>query len=223
MLFLHLFLTASRTALVILVPGLLYILISARKVKFIIRFLVFTILIFGIIGVWSLIPQVTMDRLGTIGTSIESNDLGGRVVLWDESMQVFQNYPLLGIGSGALASPNILGTFAHNTFLSVLAELGILGFIPFMVILVIVLYQIFNMPRSYLFLWLTVFVILIVSFFSLTWEYTKTTWFILNIMVMYAAIYNERDIPVEPSTIPNHSLPGSFGDSNKPNVTGANV
>jgi O-antigen ligase len=216
-------LTASRTALVILVPGLLYILISARKVKFIIRFLVFTILIIGIIGVWSIIPQVTMDRLGTIGASIESNDLGGRVVLWDESMQVFQSHPLLGIGSGSLASPNILGTFAHNTFLSVLAELGILGFIPFMAILVIVLYQIFKMPRSYLFLWLTVFVILIISFFSLTWEYTKTTWFILNIMIMYAAIYNKRDIPVEYSTVPNNSLPGSFGDSNKPNVTGANV
>ena len=216
-------LTASRTSLVTIIPGLLYIVGTMSRIKFIYRFLVFVVLVSAVFIGQFYVPQATLDRLGTIGVSIASNDFGGRVVLWDESIQVFLGHPLLGIGSGSLAAPDQMGTVAHNSFLSILAELGILGFIQFLVILVIVLYQALKQPKPYSILWLTVFAIWLIGILSLTWEYAKPTWFILNIIMISAGIYSRRDKLVEESTISNNSISGPDAYSNKPKAAGANV
>ena len=124
-------LTASRTSLVTNIPGLLYIAASLRNVKLVYRVLIFGLAILLLMAIPPLIPQATLARLATFSDSVAGSDLGGRVELWKESFRIFLNHPFLGIGSNALSTPSQLGAFAHNTFLSVLTELGMLGLLLF--------------------------------------------------------------------------------------------
>jgi O-antigen ligase len=192
-------LTASRTSLVTNIPGLLYIAGTMRKIKPVYRVLVFIVIITASLVIWQYIPQATVARLSTIGDSIAGSDLGGRVKLWKESFAIFLNYPILGIGANALSSPGQLGAFAHNTFLSILTELGIFGLLSFLIVVTIVIYHTIKQSSPYSILWGTVFIIWVIGVFTLTWEYTKTTWFFLNLIVISAGINKRCDQPVRES------------------------
>ena len=201
-------LTASRTALITNMPGLLYIVGTMYKIKPVYRFLIFFMIITALVVVVPLIPQATLDRLSTIGTSIAENDLGGRMSLWKGSYAIFLDHPVIGIGSDALSSPNQLGSFAHNTFLSILTELGLIGLFLFLGVLTIVIYQAIRQPRSFAILWLTVIAIWMIGVFTLTWEYTKPTWFFLNLVVISGGIYCQQNNPISNSRISIEPLAG---------------
>jgi O-antigen ligase len=186
-------LTASRTALVTDIPGLLYIAGTMNKIRPVYRALVFVLIITAFVIVVPLIPPATFERLATIGDSIAGNDLGGRVRLWAGSFAIFIDHPFLGIGSNALSAPGQLGSFAHNTFLSIMAELGLVGLLLFSGILFIVVYEAIKQPRQYSILWITVIITWIIGVFTLTWEYTKATWFFLSLVIISAGIYNQPD------------------------------
>lgn len=64
-----------------------------------------------------------------------------RIVLWDVSLEMIQDHPVMGVGMGDFseeASARLRGrrvrstTDAHNIFLQVLATQGIVGFLPFL-------------------------------------------------------------------------------------------
>lgn len=185
-------LTASRTALIAVIPGSLYIIGTFTRVKWSVRLLILTILIIGIFVGQSYVPQVTIERLGTIGTSVSSGDFGGRMKLWLGAIDIFLKNPILGIGSYTLEAPGQLGAFAHNSFLSVLAELGIVGFCFFTGWVVLVFLCSINQSKPYAIISFTVFLIWLISVQTSTWEFSKPTWFFLNIIVISAAIYPRK-------------------------------
>ena len=113
--------------------------------------------------------------------------------LWKESFAIFLDHPFLGIGSNALSAPGQLGAYAHNTFLSILAELGLVGLLLFLGILAFVVYQAIKQPTPYSTLWITVIAVWMIGVFTLTWEYTKATWFFLNLVIISAGIYSHRN------------------------------
>jgi O-antigen ligase len=123
-----------------------------------------------------------VSRLGTLGSSIEARDLGGRFELWMEALQVFSAHPISGLGSGALDSA--IGSAAHNTFISVLAETGVIGFILFLLILAIVIFQAVNVPNGNAGLWIAIFLTWAIGVFSLSWEFRKLTWLFLSFIVI---------------------------------------
>jgi O-antigen ligase len=127
-----------------------------------------------------------LDRLATIGSSIAARDLGGRVDLWYGGTALFIKHPLLGVGSGAFDKANEIGSVAHNTFLSVLAELGIIGFLLFFVILVVVVSQAVHHSKSNSLFWLTVLAVWAIGISALTWEFRKPTWLFLSLVVISA-------------------------------------
>jgi O-antigen ligase len=205
-------LTASRTSLLTNIPALIYIAGTMRNIKPVYRLIFFFIIVLAFIFIYPRIPQATFDRLSTIGESIAGNDLGGRTRLWKGSFEIFLNHPYLGIGSNALSEPGQLGAFAHNTFLSILAELGLAGFLLFMGILSIVIFQAIRQPSPYSFLWITVITVWIVGALTLTWEYTKATWFFMNLVIISAGICKHQLKPID-----NPSLSVvSIGHSNPP-------
>lgn len=210
-------LTASRTALIAVIPVLIYMAGTVRQLKPVYRFTVFAVFIIAIFFGKTLVPDATLNRLGTINASISTLDLGGRTDLWEESIAIFQQHPLFGIGSGALSSPSQLGTFAHNTFLSILTELGIVGFLLFIAVFVIIFMQAIQQPKPFAILSLTIFSTWIIGVFSLTWEYSKPTWFFLNLIILSAGISEPLEITNEESTISENS----HTDSHSPTVDSA--
>ncbi len=204
--FFALILTASRTAIFTIIPAALYIIGSLNRVRLVYRFLCFAVLILALLIGQSLVPIETLQRLGTIGSSIASGDLGGRMELWQKCLQIFAEHPLLGIGSGSLSAPDQLGAFTHNTFLSILTELGVVGFLIFLGLLVSVILQILRQPQPESALWLTILATWIIGVQSLTWEYTKPTWFFISMIAISAAAFTEQAAPAK--SFPGQGQPG---------------
>ena len=202
-------LTASRMAVFVIIPAAIYIAATVNKVKPILRIL-FPIALIGVLVILEpFIPRSSVNRLATTLNSISSGDLGGRVKLWDKSVAIFSEHPILGIGAGDLDTPAELGAVAHNTYLSVLTELGLIGFILLTIILVMVFYQALRAMKWDRGLWLTVYTIWAIGVFTLSWEFKKPTWLFLSLVVISAnfAFQGNWSSSVSPSTAPRNLTP----------------
>ncbi|WP_179947264.1 O-antigen ligase family protein [Vibrio splendidus] len=149
--------TLSRSALIALIVGV--ILYAFMQLRNIFKYCVFTIL-----GVSILTPLVLyLDSLGVfnIVEIIEKRTSGiatgaGRFELWSHALELFSLKPLLGHGIFSFRHVNYLtfgvDRYAHNTFLEVLVETGILGFVLFMLIQVSILFRAyFSEKKTFLF------------------------------------------------------------------------
>jgi O-antigen ligase len=185
-------LTGTRMALLAVIPAFIYILWTYGRIKPLIRVSSFFALMGSMFFLQELIPSTTIDRLGTIINSITSGDLGGRVILWKRSLLIFTQSPLIGMGSGVLRSPLVLGTQAHNTFISVLAELGLIGLLLFLFILIIVFQHIFLQEKDLSRLWMAIFSIWVIGVSTLTWEHRKVTWLLFTFIILGASIHKSN-------------------------------
>lgn len=202
-------LTASRMAVFATVPAIVYMMGRANRFKPLYQVLILA----ALVGTIPFIPESSIDRLATTGTALSTGDLGGRGELWYGSLAVFSEHPFLGVGSGALSTSAFLGSVAHNTFLSILAELGLIGFILFVVILAIVTVQAANQPKLLSRLWISELAIWAIGVFTLTWEYRKTTWLFLSLVVISASLYRRCDSARQDPSTRNYALvwPDSSG------------
>lgn len=194
--------TGSRMSLFAVVPALLYMLGSVKRLKPFSRMLILVALTGTLFVMQSYIPQSAVNRLGTAFESIANADLGGRVELWQATVGVFLEHPLLGVGSGALHVPSVLGGAAHNTFLSVLAELGPVGFALFVFMLAIAGFESIRRSNWHSGLWLTVLAIWAIGVAMLSWEHGKPTWLFLGLTVLSASLSRQVDQRVLPSESP---------------------
>ena len=184
-------LTGSRTGFLVCIPAVLYILFTAGRNWNISRIYIYWVLFGATMFAVYQIPAKTTERLATVSESITNADLGGRVSLWEASIKAFSRYPLLGIGSGSLMKDTELNEVAHNSFLSVLSELGLIGISLFISILIIVIFQIFYQSYPGNILWAVVFLLWIMGAATLTWEYRKPTWLVLNLIIVSANVWEQ--------------------------------
>jgi O-antigen ligase len=185
------FLTGSRTSLFAIVPAGIYILWPRRASVG--RFVLSScVLIMAIIFFRAILPPLVIERLATAASSVQSADLSGRVTLWRETITVFTQHPFFGSGSGTLFSTIGIGSDSHNTFLSVLAETGLVGFILFISILALVLNQAIRLPKGYLGLWLSTLSVWTVGVLSLTWEFRKPTWLFLSFVIIEGNLIHKQ-------------------------------
>ncbi len=182
-------LTGSRTALFAILPVIVFILMS-RRITFTKKFLIFMVLAVSMIALYVYVPQAVLDRFATTADSIRTADLSRRVNLWRETIAVFDDHPFIGSGSGSLTS--IIGNAAHNTFLSVAAETGIIGLALLLFILAIVFWQAINLPKPYAAFWLTVLAVWAIGNLSLTWEYRKPTWLFLSFVIIEGSLLHSE-------------------------------
>lgn len=183
-------LTGTRTSLLAVIPLPFYVAISPQikwqqKISLAVAFLIV------LLALLPFIPQAVLARLGTTGSSIAGEDLGGRVGIWREAIMVLAGRPLLGSGSATLIS--LIGGAAHNTFLSVAAETGLIGFTLFLSILVITFYQALRLPIKKSAVWIAIFMCWAIGAFTLSWEFRKLTWVLLSLMVIAGNLLPEAE------------------------------
>jgi O-antigen ligase len=181
-------LTGSRTSLFALIPAIIYV---ARPKRLDIgQFIIIAVfLIASLFVIFSIIPQAVIDRLATTASSISSEDIGGRVNIWKGALSVFMQHPFIGAGAGT--NNYLLGGSAHNTYLSILAETGIIGLLFFFCILAVVLNQTARLFKEYAGLWFSVFAVWAIGVLSLGWEVKKVTWLILSLIIVEGAALQE--------------------------------
>jgi len=191
--------TAARGALIDLGIACLIIPLSFRRWNIGQQLTVFLVGIIGIIGIAVFVPASSWSRLGTIGSEVTSGTLNERTTIWKAGFDVFRENPINGVGVNAFA-PTIqraLGTprqiknaaandvvelVAHNTFISVLVEEGVVGFLLFVFILASLWKGIFALPIPERKLWFIVLLVWTIGVMELTWEYRKPTWLLFGIL-----------------------------------------
>jgi O-antigen ligase len=191
-------LSATRLALIAAIPGIVFGLASLTHVRLSTRIAIFLFLIVAAYVLLPLIPQESFQRLGTTGTEISSGDLNGRLELWRQGLAAFEEHPLLGVGSNMYRSVNTEHKVAHNSFISVLVELGLVGFVLFGIVLAMAIRQIFGLSTWDTRLWLAVLAGWVVAASTLTWEYRKPTWLFLCFVVANAALIRQGDEVIKP-------------------------
>jgi O-antigen ligase len=140
------------------------------------------------------VPQKIVARLATTGTEVQDLSFGGRFKLWKAGLNAFTQKPWLGYGTARfkqVITPQ-LGTasqVAHNSFVSILVEEGLLGFLLYTTMLLTAFRAVLKLPLLERRFALVLLATLGVAMLPLTWEDSKSAWFILAALVGAAHAY----------------------------------
>lgn len=186
--FLGIALSGTRTASLGAALGLLYGLATLTRLRLLTRIGVVVLLAAALFALLPIVQQMSsFQRLGTTGTEVTQGDLNGRTAQWRQGLRAFADHPVLGVGTDMYRSVNTLNKVAHNSYLSVLVEEGLIGFVLFATILWIVAAQAWRLPRWDRNFWMTGLLVWAIGASTLTWEHRKTTWLFLTFVVAAAA------------------------------------
>jgi O-antigen ligase len=140
------------------------------------------------------VPQTSIDRYLSIGTELTQGTMTHRTVLWAAGLQVFRDHPFLGVGAGAYGPAIVrivdIGYVAHNTFISVLVELGIVGAILLLILLATMLSSVLRLKNVEKWLWLALLATWATGACAVTWEYRKITWLLFGLIAAQAYAKN---------------------------------
>ncbi len=119
-----------------------------------------------------------------------------RLLMWEASLKMWQNRPLTGIGPGRyaeqweasceadklpdrLCSPPVKNVDAHNVFIQVLSETGILGFATFILLFIFITVRIVGNPLALTVLFMTFLFGLLQPFPLFTRNLAPIVWLLL--------------------------------------------
>jgi O-antigen ligase len=179
-------LTSSRGGLAVMAIAMSALPLYFRRQKPAAKLLMALVLVSAICLALHFTPAQSWDRLSTIYSSIVSGDLNSRELIWQSGLRTFSNSCVVGVGAGAFQSG--AGSFfnAHNTYLSVLVEQGLLGFSVFSVILGFVIFSVALLKGEERMTCVFLLLSWGVGVFTLGWATSRVTWFVLGFIVACA-------------------------------------
>jgi O-antigen ligase len=189
-------LTASRTALLGLIPAAYFVLRTISHMKHPGRIAAFGGLALAFMFLLPHVPESTIERLSTIQTEATEGDINGRAVIWREAMRVFHDHALFGVGSAAFRPAVGIQKVAHNFIFSVLVELGLVGFGLFSLVLFSVVQEVRAQPREEARFWGSVMLVWFVFALALPLERRKPTWLVFDLVVIAASLPHRRELEV---------------------------
>ena len=196
-------LSASRTALVVGLGGFGFAAWTWRQSNVPQRAWSAVLLGLLVAGVLYLAPPASRQRLATLPVEATQGTLHNRTQIWKAGLSVLRRHPLLGVGAGAfpeavrprLGTPPIPGHryVAHNTYLSVLVECGVVGLGLFVMLLAALAAFTWVMPSVERAVWSIMLAMWAVGITTLTWEHRKPGWLIFGlIMTEWARSFRPR-------------------------------
>src|SRR6266496_4990084 len=127
--------SASRAAAIATVPAVIFIVVSLARLPRRQRIMATGGFLAILLSLLPLVPQATIERLTSTGTDRTQGDFDGRTELWTQAYQTFREHPFTGVGTGAFREESSWKV-AHNVWLRMAAELGLVGFALFALLIV---------------------------------------------------------------------------------------
>jgi len=209
--------TGSRGGLIATVVAVLVMPLSLSKLSGSRKLLT---VFFVVAAVWvgiQVTPQRVLARFETLEALAPSavpesyyGELEGpniRTVVWRQGMKEFLSNPqvaVVGLGAGAYVEgvEPIYGErfVAHNVFVSILVEQGIIGFGLFLIIMYLVVSPLRYLDVAERYLWRFAFLTWAVGVTFMTWEHTKNTWFLIGLLAA-RIVSAKMDSPKKPGLI----------------------
>src|SRR5215471_261736 len=191
------FLTASRGATLASLVALAIVPLTQTRLTTRQRIAVLLTIALLIVGVLLFVPASSWERLSTAPDELTHGTLTGRKIIWKAGWEIFREHPYVGIGANAfrlvvcrvltepirLDDPVSVAPPAHNTFLSVLVEEGVMGFAIFCAMLAVLALSLRALPKFPQKLWIVCLGVWVVGVSSLTWEMRKPTWFFFGLLL----------------------------------------
>lgn len=183
-------LTASRSAFISALVACLIIPFTIQSTRFNAAY-ISSILIVGLIVLFSIFIysdgfsnlEQNVERLTGTKEMVQEGQLSHREVIWQAGFKVFSEHALIGVGAGSFgfAVESILGGrwSAHNTYLSILVDTGIVGLILFISTFIIAFIPNLKSGTLERNLFIILFLALAVSFIPNHSETDKTVWLIV--------------------------------------------
>jgi O-antigen ligase len=225
-------LTASRGAMLVAIVALMIVPMTMTRLspgKMMVAMLL--LVASGAIAT-TYIPERSLERLSSATTEVEAGRFGGRGQIWKMGMLAFAQKPLLGWGAAGFtgAVSPFLGyrIVAHNTYLTVLVEQGILGFIPWAMMFIAVIREVRRLPYMERRFGLVLLATLGIAIFPLTWDDRKPVWFILALLAAFSAALLPRrpgpaavppPPPRRPARFPRPQPAAPAGMTSRPSAT----
>jgi O-antigen ligase len=189
-------LTASRGAALACIVALTIVPLTHAGLTARQKFAVLLTVSLLVCGALVFAPSTSWERLSTMPNEFTQGTLTGRTVIWTAGWELFRVHPILGVGANAFraAVSGVLGIpinsddptvtpVAHNTFLSVLAEEGVIGFTLFCALLCVLALSLRALPPFQQKLWIVCLGVWVIGVSSLTWETRKPTWFFFGLLI----------------------------------------
>src|SRR5688572_14503370 len=154
------------------------------------------------------VPDRVVERLGTTSTEVQDARFGGRIKLWRAGLIAYTRRPLMGYGVSSFVpavKPQLgpMALVAHNSFLSVLVEEGMIGLLFFLLMLLSVFLSIRKLPHLERRFAMVLLLTLCAALTPLTWEDSKVAWLVMAILagmstVRMTAARSQRRAPAVP-------------------------
>jgi O-antigen ligase len=199
-------LTASRGATLATIAALAIVPLTHARLAVRQKFAALLSLALLASAVLLFVPETSWKRLATVPSEFSQGTLNSRTVIWSAGWKIFREHPLVGIGANAfrlevsriLAEPirveeSSPAPPAHNTFLSVLVEQGVVGFAIFCALLGSLGFSVSTMPAASRQLWGVSSAVWVVGVSALTWEMRKPTWFFFGLLLAQAAVWQREN------------------------------
>jgi O-antigen ligase len=208
-------LTGTRGASLASIPTVVFVLWSLRHATARKRVIAWGAVGAAVLMVIWLAPREQLTRIGTAttATNLDEGALSGRWGIWTQSKDAFLKRPIIGAGLDAHRAAVAAGLAersaykkaekeAHNTYLSVLVETGMVGFFLFGSMILILLARLRELSGWRAWYWSTQLAVIALGAMSLSLEDNKSVWLFLSLCVASAALAETSRSPFATGRIP---------------------
>ena len=191
--------TGSRTATIAVVLLILInFLIARKKIGGFASGLVVTLLLMFSVYYVSVnyLDDTILERYTTMGSEIEEGTMANRTLIWNDCINAFLNADafnmLFGYGCNTTPLFTLRGYDAHNVFLKVLVEYGIVGEVLFLYLWYFFIKSAMQLKeRDDKFLTLSLLAMIFISFLTLSWMYNILVWIVLILIHFKINIFGQ--------------------------------
>lgn len=192
--FYAIFLTGTRTGSIVGIIGVLYWLFTHRNAPFVVKSAISFVMVLSIITIFTFAPKSLTDRVFSAGESISSGTLNSRTSIWTGSFNEWEKAPIIGSGLGGLgvvlSKEHVNYKWAHNVYIHLLAETGLIGLILYLLILGSLLYYLLHTPldeKAFLF---SLLMVIVISQLTTHTHVNKFIWFALTMIAIHSQMYS---------------------------------